>query len=183
MLVAIGFGASIGARRRAVEVAIRQLSSLDGISFIRCSRWVRTRPLAGGSAQGWFLNGVALFEVAIPLIDLLGHCRHQEDALGRHRNITWGDRPLDIDLILAEGTVLKGRNLTIPHPALYDRPFVLQPLLEVWPEATDPRNNKPIMSGVKFQPLSGAGQMSVDWRGTPTLHRGKANPTQTGACR
>ena len=173
MRVAIGLGASIGARRRAVEVAIRQLSSIEGVTFIRCSRWVRTRPLAGGSARGWFLNGVALFEVSIALSDLLTHCRAQEDALGRHRNITWGDRPLDIDIILAEETILNDLNLTIPHPALYDRPFVIQPLLEIWPNAIDPRSQKKVMSALNYTPLSSAGQMSLDWRGTPTLHRGK----------
>lgn len=183
MLVAIGFGASIGARRRAIEIAVRQLSALDGVEFVRASGWVRTPPLTGGAARGWFLNGIALFRVTMSLPELLTHCRVQEDALGRHRGIPWGDRPLDIDLILADGIVLKTRTLTIPHPALYDRHFVLQPLLEVWPEAVDPRDHKPLAGRAPHQPLAGAGQMAVNWRGTPTLHRGKAQPIQLGVCR
>lgn len=140
MRVAIGLGASLGDRRGRLELTLRQLAAHPGLTFRRGSRWYKSPPLAGGSARNWFLNGVALYEVEIPLDELLTACRALEAAAGRRRTHHWGDRPLDLDLLLAEGLVRDDPSLTLPHPAIGDRAFVLGPLLEVWPDAIDPRD-------------------------------------------
>lgn len=142
MKIAIGLGASLGERRLAVETALSSLAAKPGLTLLRASRWYRTPPLAGGSARNWFLNGVALFDSDRDPEDVLDLCVALEVRAGRRRARHWGDRPLDLDLLLAEGVVRATGRLTLPHPAIGRRPFVLVPLLEVWPDAADPRSGQ-----------------------------------------
>jgi 2-amino-4-hydroxy-6-hydroxymethyldihydropteridine diphosphokinase len=76
----------------------------------------------------------------VPLLEVLDRCVALEVRRGRRRSRYWGDRPLDLDLLLAEGEVSDHPRLALPHPALRARPFVLGPLVEVWPDAVDPRD-------------------------------------------
>ena len=140
--LAIGLGSSLGDRAAALTLAIRSLSVVPGLRLLRCSAFVRTPPLAGGSARNWFLNGVALFawDGELALTDVLARCVALEERAGRRRGRFWGDRPLDLDLLLAEGVIGDDPRLVLPHPAIRSRPFVLGPLLEVWPDAVDPRD-------------------------------------------
>ena len=138
MRAAIGLGSSVGARRANLERALRRLAHTPGLALIRVSAWVRTPPLRGGSARGHFLNGVALFECDLSPEELLARCVALEKEAGRRRARRWGDRTLDLDVLLLDGVVIDTGHLRVPHPAIADRPFVLQPLLEVWPEAVDP---------------------------------------------
>ena len=139
MRIAVGLGASIGRRRAALELALASLSSGPNIELLRTSKWYRTPPMNGGSARGWFVNGVALFACEIDPPTLLERCRRLERRMGRRRGQHWGDRPLDLDLLLAEGVISDDTDLTLPHPGIASRRFVLSPLLEVWPDALDPR--------------------------------------------
>ena len=88
------------------------------------------------------MNGVALFRCTAPLDDVLERCQALEARAGRRRSRHWGDRPLDLDLLLAEGLVRDDARLVLPHPGIRARPFVLGPLLEVWPDAVDPRDGR-----------------------------------------
>ena len=149
MKLAIGLGASLGDRRLTLETAIRALAAKPGLAFVRVSRWYRTPPLRGGTARNWFLNGVALFETDLDPEEVLALCVELEARAGRRRARHWGDRPLDLDLLLAEGVVRASGRLTLPHPGITRRPFVLVPLLDVWPDATDP------VTGVPYASLPG----------------------------
>lgn len=142
MRIAIGLGSNLGDRRANLELAIRQIAARPGIDLVRASRFVRTPPMRGGTASGWFLNGVALLETQIPLDDVLALCVELEARSDRRRSRYWGDRALDLDVLLAEGVVASAPRLTLPHPGLGDRPFFLGPLLEVWPDAVDPRTGE-----------------------------------------
>jgi 2-amino-4-hydroxy-6-hydroxymethyldihydropteridine diphosphokinase len=133
--VAIGLGASMGDRRRALELALCRLDATPGTRVLRVGRWVRTPPMRGGTARGWFLNGVALLETELDVFALLDRCRALEADAGRRRAKWWGDRPLDLDLLVAEDVVSRDPRLTLPHPGVIHRPFVWGPLAEVWPEA------------------------------------------------
>lgn len=143
MRVALGLGSNLGDRRSTLELVVCRLAVHPGLRLLRASRWYRTPPMRGGTASGWFLNGVALVECGVPLEDLLDFCIGLEASAGRRRQRFWGDRPLDLDLLLAEGVVRDDPRLTLPHPGIAERPFVLQPLLEVWPAARDPRTGTP----------------------------------------
>jgi 2-amino-4-hydroxy-6-hydroxymethyldihydropteridine diphosphokinase len=69
---------------------------------------------------------------------VLGRCVELEKHAGRRRVRFWGDRPLDLDLLLDGDRIVRTPDLILPHPAIGRRPFVLEPLLEVWPDAVDP---------------------------------------------
>ena len=72
MKVAVGLGSNLGDRRATLELALRQLDSHVGV--LRASRWVRTPPMRGGTASGWFLNGVALLGVEVVQVSGVRHC-------------------------------------------------------------------------------------------------------------
>ena len=123
---------------------MRKLYAHPALRLMKLSRWYRSPPLKGGEARGWFLNGVALFESDLDPESLLDQCRLIEERAGRRRARYWGDRTLDLDLLLVEGCVSDDPLLTLPHPAIALRPFVLFPLLEVWPDAHDDRLGMPM---------------------------------------
>lgn len=156
MKVAIGLGTSLArldrgrtlhslrsARRALLELTLRRLDAIDGLELLRVSPWVTTPPMRGGTARGVFLNGVALFESQLLPVDVLDACVLLEASAGRRRGRWWGDRTLDLDVLLVEGVILDTPRLKLPHPAIADRPFVLHPLLAVWPDAIDPRSDAP----------------------------------------
>ena len=99
--------------------------------------------MRGGTARGWFLNAVLRIRTELDPHALLQVTRALEGRAGRRRARYWGDRTLDIDLLLFAGCVVNDPDLTLPHPGIRARPFVLTPLLEVWPEAVDPTSNQP----------------------------------------
>lgn len=142
-LVAIGFGSSLGDRRKTLELAVRRMGTA-GMRLVRASRWLASPPLAGGTARNPFLNGVALYETTLSPQEVLARCRALEAAFGRRRARHWGDRTLDVDVLQYGDVVSNDPNLILPHPAIAKRPFVLWPLVEVWPDAVDP------VSGVRW---------------------------------
>jgi 2-amino-4-hydroxy-6-hydroxymethyldihydropteridine diphosphokinase len=164
--LAIGLGSSLGDRSRALSLAVRALAAAPGMQLLRISRFVRTPPLRGGHARNWFLNGVALFRVEVDPHEVLARCVQLEQRAGRRRAVYWGDRSLDLDLLLAEGLVLHTPALQLPHPALARRPFVLGPLLEVWPDAVDPRSGLPYRDA-----WPAPGPRAIPWGGIDALPR------------
>ena len=141
--VAIGLGCSLGDRRTRLDDTVRRIARHPDITLLRCSRWYRTPPMRGGTARGWFLNGVIVVETALSGLELLRLCRDLEEEAGRRRARFWGDRTLDLDLLLHGRSVVDSEPLTLPHPGIAARPFVRTPLLEIWPDATDPRTGVP----------------------------------------
>jgi len=142
MKVAIGLGSSLGDRRGQLELAVRRLAAHPGLELLRVSRWYRTPPMRGGTARNPFLNGVALFESALTPDEVLARCVAIEHRAGRRRVSHWGDRTLDLDVLLIESCVIDRPELRIPHPGMAYRSFVMVPLLEVWPDAVDPRTGR-----------------------------------------
>ena len=94
----------------------------------------------GGPPQGHFLNGALLLATTLPPLTLLDHMLAIERDRGRERRERWGPRPLDLDLLWSPGLALDEPTLTLPHPRLRLRRFALEPLVELVPDATDPRD-------------------------------------------
>lgn len=156
--IAIGLGSSLGDRRGTLERTLRELDATVGLTLLRVSRWYRTPPMRGGSARGWFLNGVALYECALKPGEVLARCRELEERAGRRRARFWGDRTLDLDVLVVEGVRSDDPELTLPHPGIPNRPFVLLPLAEAWPDAIDARTGQryrdlPVPSGPRPVPV------------------------------
>ena len=147
MRVAVGMGSSLGDRRRQLELAVAVLDATSHTRFVRASRWYRTPPMRGGSARGWFLNGVVAFDTELDPTGFLSECIALEQRLGRRRARHWGDRTLDLDVLLAGEHIIDTPQLQLPHPAIAQRAFVLVPLREALPDAVDP------ITGVRFADL------------------------------
>ncbi len=136
----IGFGSNMGNRLDFCDRAVTLLGLLPHSRLEAVSSLYETEPIDDGAAPGpeWFLNGVAQIETDITPKSLLEVCREIERALGRDPDHRTGPRTLDLDLLLYDDLVLTEPTLTIPHPRLHLRRFVLAPFVEVDPERRHP---------------------------------------------
>jgi len=130
--VYIGFGSNLGDRRATIQAALTALPQTTGGHVLAVSRLYETAPW-GVTDQPPFLNGVALLDTPLTPPDLLAALQGLEAAAGRHAGPRWGPRPLDLDILLYDDQTLSTPTLTIPHPRLLERRFVLQPLADLWP--------------------------------------------------
>ncbi|MGB5952535.1 MAG: 2-amino-4-hydroxy-6-hydroxymethyldihydropteridine diphosphokinase [Ornithinimicrobium sp.] len=139
--VTIGLGANLGAAEHTVRAALGGLSGIPAISGLRSSSLYRTAPV-GGPEQDDYVNAVATAQTDLPPHALLGVLHGMEQAFGRTRDVRWGPRTLDLDLIqygspaTRDETVLDEPDLVLPHPRTMERGFVLMPWLEVDPAAS-----------------------------------------------
>lgn len=140
--------------------AVARLGSVPGVVVLARSHVYETAPV-GGVPQPVFFNAAIRVSCTLSPAALLDQLLRIEAALGRVRgeeDVRFGPRLIDLDILWAEGVVLEGARLTIPHPRLQERAFALVPLLEVAPEASDPRTGEryvaPEDPGVRVTPLS-----------------------------
>ena len=131
--VAISLGSNLGDRLANLRFAIERISR--SFSLTAVSSLYLTAPV-GGPAQDDFLNAVALIDSDQPPLEILGQLQGIEAAAGRVRNERFGPRTLDLDLIAVEGISWASADLELPHPRSHQRRFVVEPLTEVWPEAS-----------------------------------------------
>lgn len=129
---AIGLGSNQGDRLGHLRSAVNALESLGTITGV--SPIYETEPV-GGPDQGPFLNAVLVLESDIDAHDLLERLHRIEDDAGRVRQVRWGPRTLDLDILASDLGPVTSADLTIPHPRSSEREFVLRPLADVWPQA------------------------------------------------
>ena len=134
----IGCGSNQGARREQLDRAIELLGGMPGITIRAVSRHRETRPIGGPPDQEPFLNGACLLETELGPHELLGVLAAVENTLHRDRTERWGPRTLDLDILLYDQLVLDNVvvdrvALTIPHPRMTTRRFVLEPAVEIAP--------------------------------------------------
>lgn len=130
MRALIGIGANLGDPRTAMAGAIHALTAQPDIRLMAVSPLYRTAPV-GGPEQPAFLNAAFAVETDLPPHALLRRLQALETAAGRVRDIRWGPRVLDLDLLLADDLVLDSPDLILPHPRLAERRFVLVPLAAI----------------------------------------------------
>jgi 2-amino-4-hydroxy-6-hydroxymethyldihydropteridine diphosphokinase len=133
----LGLGSNVGERLATLQRPVDLLAEEPSISIRRSSRVWETDPV-GGPEQPDFLNAVVEVDTDLDPLDLLAAIDHVEARLGRFRNIHWGPRTIDIDILLIDGLVLTGERLTVPHPRMHERAFVIAPLLELIPDPVLP---------------------------------------------
>ncbi|MCS5674644.1 MAG: 2-amino-4-hydroxy-6-hydroxymethyldihydropteridine diphosphokinase [Actinomycetota bacterium] len=124
----VGLGSNLGDRRAFLTAAVRDLPNKVAVSGV-----YKTAPI-GGPAQGPFLNLVVEMRTSVGPYDLLAICQQLEASAGRARTERWGPRTLDVDVLLYGEFELDDTELTIPHPRMNERAFVLYPLAELAPE-------------------------------------------------
>ena len=130
----IALGANLGDARAALIGAVEALRGQAGVEVLAESSVYRTAPI-GGVDQPDYLNSVVLVESSLGPRELLDHMHVIENAWHRTREVRWGPRTLDLDLIEFEGVTSDDPNLTLPHPRAHERAFVLVPWIEVDPAA------------------------------------------------
>lgn len=128
----IGLGSNLDAPRRHVETALEELDRLPLCRRLHHSRLYRSRPV-GPADQPDFINAVALVATRLSPLALLDQLQALEQRHGRVRARRWGPRTLDLDLLLFDDRQLSTPRLTLPHPEMVRRAFVLVPLAELAP--------------------------------------------------
>jgi 2-amino-4-hydroxy-6-hydroxymethyldihydropteridine diphosphokinase len=134
----IAIGSNLGDRQRILDDAVVQLAALPGIRLVAKSRWHATRPVGGPPGQGEFLNGAALIETTLSPEQLHAALKQIESDAGRKRAERWAPRTLDLDLLLYDELVIDTPELTVPHPRMAFRRFVLEPAAEIAPAMRHP---------------------------------------------
>jgi len=130
----VALGANLGDREASLREALRRMAAVPGLVVLRASHMYETDPI-GYVDQPTFLNMAAAVGTNLSPDELLRKLLAIEQAMGRVRDIRWGPRTIDLDLLLYEGVQMQTEPLTLPHPRMAERAFVLVPLRDVWPEA------------------------------------------------
>lgn len=135
----VGLGSNLKDPRRQLRHACSALAQLPATRLQRCSSLYRTAPV-GAIVQPEFMNAVCVLETALTPVDLLQRLLAIEAAQGRMRTQAppGGPRTLDLDLLLYADQVLQAPDLTLPHPRMHERAFVLYPLVEIAPAVVIP---------------------------------------------
>jgi len=128
----VGLGSNLGDRAAYLWEAARRLNEIPGSQIARMSALYETEPV-GPIAQGWFLNAVTAVDTGVPPIELLHALKAIEREMGRIPSERWGPRLIDLDLLLYGDEHVETAELIVPHPELWNRRFVLIPLLDVVP--------------------------------------------------
>ena len=139
--VFIGIGTNLGDRRKNIEDALRNLGSF--INIRKVSSTYETEPV-DYEDQGWFLNLVVCGTTELSPEDLLAKLKETESLMGRTPTFEKGPRVIDLDILLYSDLVFRAADLTIPHPEMHKRSFVLTPLREIAPEVVHPELGKTI---------------------------------------
>jgi 2-amino-4-hydroxy-6-hydroxymethyldihydropteridine diphosphokinase len=134
----IALGSNLGDRRAHLEAAAAALGAAPGIRLIAVSPLVETEPVGGPPGQERFLNAAARIETDLAPEALLDVLKGIERRLGRRQGPRWGPREIDLDLLLYGDRRIQTDRLTVPHPQLRERRFVLEPLAAIAPDAVDP---------------------------------------------
>lgn len=135
--VHLGFGGNVGQVEENLRQALLRVQAAGGVRILCLSSIYRTAPV-GVLDQPEFLNGAAAVETELAPAELLAVLLGVERELGRVRCVRWGPRPVDLDVLLWGKRVIRSEALTVPHPRMHERAFVLVPLAEIAAEVVHP---------------------------------------------
>ena len=130
MKAVVALGANIGSPREQMDMAIALLREATEVKAV--SSYFVTKPV-GGPEQPDYLNAVCILESELPALDLLAVLQGIEKSLGRERDVRWGPRTIDLDLIQYGSLLSAAAELELPHPRAHERRFVLEPWCEIEP--------------------------------------------------
>jgi 2-amino-4-hydroxy-6-hydroxymethyldihydropteridine diphosphokinase len=166
--VFIGLGSNIGDRLASLQRAVDLLQDEPHLKVVASSRVWESDPV-GGPAQPDFLNAVIRILTTLSPRDLLAACHRVESVLGRTREVRWGPRTIDVDLLLYDELDMDEPDLIVPHPRITERAFVLLPLLELDPEVGSPDGT--LLTEVRLGPHAAVGAHPY----APPLRLGRAD--------
>ena len=140
----LSLGSNLGNRFEMLQDAIRMLQQEADFNVTRVSSVYETDPV-GYTEQATFLNIVVEIQSQLPAEKILFICLETEQTLGRIREFRWGPRCIDLDILLFNEENIESEKLTVPHPRMHERGFVLVPLMELIPNGVHP------VTGVSFR--------------------------------
>lgn len=127
----VGAGSNLGQRYAFLSEALAELSKCPGLRFMKASAYFQTKAEGGPEGQLDYLNAVWEFETGLSPREVLEILQKTEHLAGRERSVPNAPRTLDLDLLAYDDLVLEEAGLTLPHPRLHERVFVLKPLSDV----------------------------------------------------
>ncbi len=139
----VALGSNMGDRAAHIESALTAMDENQAIRLLASSELTETAPY-GVTDQDDFLNGAIYIETILSPHALLAFLQQLENESGRERTRHWGPRTLDLDLIYYSDHILHSDKLTLPHPEMQKRDFVLEPICEITPNYIDPRYGIPV---------------------------------------
>lgn len=160
----LGLGSNLGDRLQNLRAAVGALDAHPDVVVVAKSSVYASEPV-GMTDQPEFLNAVVAVETSLDAHSMLTLAQEIEKRLGRKRGIRWGPRTLDIDLLLFCGLEISNEVLEVPHPRIAQRRFVLEPLLEIAPDALMPDGTsmKELLRGLEGGPWTRReGEMTLD---------------------
>lgn len=137
----LALGSNLGDREATIRDAVRRIGAIPGVIVVKSSGLVETpalKPEGVDEDAPAYLNAVIAIRSTLHAGELLRRLHGVEEELGRVREIRWGDRTLDIDIVQFAGTAIAEPDLTVPHPRAWERAFVLAPWLQIEPDAALP---------------------------------------------
>ena len=140
----ISLGGNLGDRHAILDEALNLLNETPGVTVTQVSSFRETLPVGGPPGQGAFLNAAARLDTTLTPRALLEVTQGIENQLGRVRTVRWGERTLDVDILIYGSDFTDEPDLKLPHPRLAIRRFVLVPLVEIAPEAVDVRTRRTV---------------------------------------
>ena len=128
--VAFSLGSNVGEKPSQIRAALAFLEAVDGVEILRTSSFYKTAPW-GNEDQDWFVNACAIGQTSMTAHEVLRACKEIEVQLGRTPGERWGPRLIDIDLLYLGDEEFTSPALTLPHPEMFNRVFVMVPLAEI----------------------------------------------------
>lgn len=159
----LGLGSNLGDREAYLVAARADLEAHPCIRLDCSSGLFNTAAVGGPLKQPDYLNAVLLIATSLPPTVLLAFCQELERRAGRERQIRWGARTLDVDLLCYDALVLNEPDLQLPHPRLHERRFVLEPLCDLVPDWPHPVSGETFASLLNKLPVSGVQRLRTIW--------------------
>jgi 2-amino-4-hydroxy-6-hydroxymethyldihydropteridine diphosphokinase len=134
----VALGSNLGDRLANLQAGLREIADADGVDVVAVSPIYETAPVGGPDGQGPYLNAALAADVAIDAESLLGMLHRIEEGRERSRDVYWGPRTLDLDLLVHGNLVVDTPTLQVPHPRMHERRFVMVPVCDIAPDLVHP---------------------------------------------
>jgi len=134
----IALGSNLGYREKNITAALNAVETTREVQIVKVSGLYETDPVGGPQEQPKFINAAAYVRTTLSPERLLAVCTRIEDLLGRTREVRWGPRTIDLDILIYDQEIRADPDLTLPHPSMHERRFMLQPLAEIAPDLVHP---------------------------------------------
>jgi pantoate--beta-alanine ligase len=157
----VGLGSNLPDRVGFLTQALAALANRPGFRLLRASSFVETAPVGGPPGQSRYLNAAALIKTDRPPAEVLAELLAIEQELGRVRSERWGPRTIDLDLLLYDRAIVETADLTLPHPRLAERRFVLDPAAEIAHDLVHPTSGLTIGELAARLPAAASGECGL----------------------